>query len=165
MADNLLVVTEMHKFKRFLRRSDWHVLRHFRNALTIIAFSIFLGIAMVESNAYSAELSVGANDDLNLSAQDLQTLTVQALEGSGAAANKLSTYYLFVKYDNKEGLYWVTISAENGDIHGFHNLGMLLSEEKNNPSAQARARYWLTKAANAGDQDALSTLDQMNENK
>jgi TPR repeat protein len=155
----------MYKFETFLKRSDRRVLRRFINAFAIIAFSIFVGIAMLDSDAYSAELSVGANDDLNLSAQDLRTLTVQALEGSGAAANKLSTYYLFVKYDNKEGLYWVTISAENGDIHGFHNLGMLLSEEKNNPSAQVRARYWLTKAANAGDQDALSTLDQMNENK
>jgi TPR repeat protein len=89
-------------------------------------------------------------------AEELASLEGAALNGSGAAAFRLSRHYAFVARDPKIALYWMTIAAQSGFPPAYYDLGFLLLTERNEQS-RLRARYWLERATAEAD-DARKAL-------
>jgi hypothetical protein len=100
------------------------------------------------------------NAGLEIPESDIPPLEEAALHGSGKSALKLALFYRFIKKDSNKYSYWTTISAEDGDVVGMHNLAHVLlrgrnGEEKSDRNSEIRARFWLERSAKAG-----STLSQ-----
>lgn len=97
-----------------------------------------------------------------LKTDEILLLEKDALLGSGDAAFKLFQYYEFVERDIKNSLYWLTISAENGDYRGQYNLAYTLMLDSNVHSL-LRAKYWIIKVVNIGNKDAVELLEEIND--
>jgi hypothetical protein len=100
------------------------------------------------------------NAGLEIPENDIPPLEEAALHGSGASALKLALFYGLIKKDSDQYSYWTTISAEDGDVVGIHNLAHVLlrgrnGEKKSDRNSEIRARFWLERSAKAG-----STLSQ-----
>jgi hypothetical protein len=101
--------------------------------------------------------TVGGNEDLVISENELPVVREEALCGSGQAAKRLSLYYEFVKIDHT----WATIGAENGRADGMYAAGFYLAHQEGRENA-IRARFWLERAKAAGvtlAEGALRELD------
>jgi hypothetical protein len=88
--------------------------------------------------------------------------TIAALEGSSADALKLASG---IAPDDLSGRhYWLHIAAQNGSGEGMRRLAKALADL---PAAQygrvhrIRARFWMERAARAGDLDAKNLLSQI----
>ncbi len=88
--------------------------------------------------------------------------TIAALEGSGPDALKLA---LSMPADDASGQhYWLHIASQNGSSEGMRRLAQALAEL---PDAQygrvhrIRARFWMERAAQAGDAEAKNQLFQI----
>lgn len=92
-----------------------------------------------------------------LSAEEESALRSSAIGGSGADAYNLAMYYGFTKVDLEEELRWAIIGAENGDARSQW-LAFCLLEKRIPYDDQARARFWLKRAANQGYQPAKKAL-------
>ena len=111
-----------------------------------------------------APAAVG-NQSFYMSQADIPRLQDQALSGSGAAAYRLAQHYGFAAFDHEEELYWMSVAAENGDVRAAYGFGLLLSH-RGSERDKARARYWLTRAKEAGQEpesslaaNVLTTMD------
>jgi hypothetical protein len=85
----------------------------------------------------------------------------QALDGSADAAFRL---YLNLDLEDaklEEKIFWVTIAAENGSVGAQHMLGRYLARTSKDPRLRLRARYWFKRAADGGDDGALSELREI----
>lgn len=94
---------------------------------------------------------------------EIPKLQEQALKGSGAAAYRLAQYYDFAVFDYEQGLYWITLAAENGDIRGVYGLGVALARSQSDRD-KVRARYWLEKARREGTEPIASLADRVLKN-
>jgi TPR repeat protein len=99
---------------------------------------------------------VNGNAAFVIPQQDIPAFAHRALMGSGEAAIRLGNYYYFVKLDQSEGRYWMTIAAENGLPNAMYNLGFYLRLSKDERD-RTRARYWLGRAEELGSK---STAEQ-----
>lgn len=79
-----------------------------------------------------------------ISTEERKQLERQALQGSGAAAQKIALFY--GTGDDKLFEYWSWIGAENGDPLCQHNYASILWGRKD-PYSKLRAIYWMKKAA------------------
>jgi len=99
------------------------------------------------------------NAGLDIPENEIPPLEEAALHGSGKSALKLAQFYRFIKHDWDKHSYWTTISAEDGDPVGMHNVAYLLlygkDAKKGDRKSEIRARFWLERSAKAG-----STLSQ-----
>jgi len=127
--------------------------RHFFIVTLMILLSVF--------SASAQTAPVSGNEDLTIPEGDITSLQYQALQGSGSAALRLSLFYLFVKYDNVKGMYWTTISAEDGDPKGMYSLGVYLIQQNSDHASALRARFWLERAKAAGNPLASEVLHEM----
>jgi TPR repeat protein len=102
------------------------------------------------------------NESLALTDAEIEVLIPQALRGSAEAASRLSDHYGFVRFDHAEDMYWAQIAAENGGTINEYNYGLMLKED-DDPKMRLRARFWLERAARAGDKEAAELLRRMPE--
>lgn len=110
---------------------------------------VYIFVWLLIFNAISIPIVIGqsttakyhSNESLYISNENLEVLKLAALDGSGEAANKIATYYVFYKSDRAMGLYWLTISAENGYYLGCSNLISMLKTAPD-PKLQRRAKFW-----------------------
>lgn len=109
------------------------------------------------------------NDSFYISDSLRTILQNEALQGSKEPAYRIYLYFSLLTNDIEEKLFWLRISAENGDVRGQYAYGFsLLNKDyirlfkrgdfKNSQIAQKRARYWLQKAADAGSVAAKDLL-------
>lgn len=96
----------------------------------------------------------------NIKKSELPKLEKEALLGSPDAAFRIYQFYEMYLFDRNKGFYWLTIAAENGHPIGQYNLASDLLEEENSTN-QLRARFWLKKAALAGDKEAVNLLKKI----
>jgi TPR repeat protein len=90
------------------------------------------------------------NSGLEIPEGELPNLEKAALDGDGAAALRLAQYYGFANVNRSEELYWLTISAEDGNPVGQYSLGFELATRERSDRNLARAVFWLRKAKAAG---------------
>ena len=64
--------------------------------------------------------------------------------------------------NRKEAEYWAVISAENGDVSGQYLAGFILKDAPDTRDRR-RARYWLRRAAEQGNDHARSALRELGE--
>jgi len=107
---------------------------------------------------------VNLNQSLVLTAQQQQTLAMEAMRGSGEAATKLFLFYGFVALNPTEEHRWVVIGAQNGDPVAQYNLYKDLIRSDDDLEKQ-RAEFWLRKAAAAGDKDAKDELEDFEKSR
>ena len=110
--------------------------------------------------------AMSLNADLEIPENEIPALEDAALHGSGKSALKLALFYELIKKDRDKYSYWITISAEDGDPVGMHNLAYLLLYGKNavetsDRKNEIRARFWLERSAEAGDDRARDLLREM----
>jgi TPR repeat protein len=103
----------------------------------------------------SDEQPVMGNQVFVISAAEIPGLQDLALRGSAEAAFKLARFHNMVTLDFKEGLYWMTIAAENGYPGATYELGFYLRLQ-DDPRSKLRARYWLGRAQNEGREPAAT---------
>ena len=106
------------------------------------------------------------NADLEIPENEIPPLEDAALRGSGKSALKLALFYRLIKHDSDKYLYWSTISAEDGDPVGMHNLAHLLlygkdAVETSDRRNEIRARFWLKRSAEVGDSVSRDELRDM----
>lgn len=126
-----------------------------------------IGVVMIFALAMAATSEVEehptiANKGLEIPANEIDTVKSDALNGSGASAYRLYSYYEIVSVNREKSMYWATISAENGFPAGMYAVGFRLAQEADWES-RIRARYWLKKAKNNGEplaDDILKELDK-----
>jgi TPR repeat protein len=93
-------------------------------------------------------------------ARDLEVTKDEALAGDQIAAALLQTVYS--KTDHERYRYWLEIGAENGHSISQYNLAFELWAHGNAPEAdQIRAKFWLGRAAAAGDSQATAVLARL----
>jgi TPR repeat protein len=121
----------------------------------------------------SGELIMSCKDDkqknepilpvnsFHIDKSELPKLEKEALLGSPEAAFKLFQYYEYYMIDNKQSLYWVTISAENGHVIGQHNLAYMLYVNNNGVKDILRSHFWVKKSFSAGNKEALELLKEI----
>lgn len=116
------------------------------------------GVAVAQKK--DAETPVVSISGAALDSQSIDQLSNDALNGSGEAARRIAAHYLVAQGNRKEGLYWALIAAENGDIVGQYNAGLLLKDDPD-PRNRKRALYWLRLAAGRGNEAAKSLLQEL----
>jgi TPR repeat protein len=94
------------------------------------------------------------------SKEDLPSLRVQAMQGSAAAAMRLSLWHMTVM-EKEDDLFWTRIAAENGSAVAQYNLALKLLADQKSDLNMIRAKFWLEKAAANGDQYAKEKLDSI----
>lgn len=129
-----------------------------RSALLIALLVAFAAHTVTAGT--SVPVTVNLNGDLDLPANQVATLKTQALEGSGAAARRLAMYFLFARHDRSPGMYRETISAEDGYPPGMDGLAVNSIDETDRQS-ETRARFWLTRAVEAGYEPAREHLREL----
>lgn len=109
--------------------------------------------------AQSNNQPVAGVSDLDLSKRQISTLTAAAGSGNGEAAFRLYFYYQTVKNDYATAWNWLKKSAELGCHKAQYSLSY---QYTNNPKVKnsVLARYWLKKAAENGDIDAIKKLQE-----
>ncbi len=121
-------------------------------------------------------ISMNLNAGFDIPVKDIPALEEAALRGSGTSALKLAQFYGPLKQDSAKYLYWITVSAENGDPIGMHNLAYHLLygkdvqergfklghyQETKDRKDQIRARFWLERAAQAGSSHSRELLNEL----
>ena len=120
-----------------------------------------------ESRDFSRPLVViSLNAGLEIPENEIPPLEEAALHGSGKSALRLASFYRFIKHDWDKYSYWTTISAEDGDPVGMSNAAHLLLYgkdvvEKSDRKNEIRARFWLERSAEAGDDVSRDELRRM----
>ena len=87
----------------------------------------------------------------------MRSLQDEALAGSAEAALSLFFYHKDPSLDPEKSFYWGRISAQSGDPVGQYEFGVLLSRDVD-PRNRRRARFWLKKAAENGNEEAENFL-------
>lgn len=125
-----------------------------------LLLSVFWLASQTVSAQNTSEQPVTLNQDLVLTKQQLQKLSVEAMRGSSEAASKISVFYGFVLLNQMEERRWALIAAENGDPVAQYNV---YEDFVNNDTAldRERALFWLRKSANAGYKDAQEKLKRV----
>jgi hypothetical protein len=103
---------------------------------------------------------VNLNQSLVLTAQQQQTLVVEAMRGSSEAETKFFLFYGFVALNPTEEHRWVVVGAENGDPVAQYNLYKDLVNSDDDLDKR-RAEFWLSKAAASGDKNAKDELKDL----
>jgi TPR repeat protein len=86
------------------------------------------------------------NAAFDVPCSDMMKLQRQALEGNGDAAMKLADLFLFRSYDLDQAMYWLIISAEDGNRLAKENLSHYLNLS-DKPEFRMRAKFWEDQAA------------------
>ena len=107
-----------------------------------------------------SEEVVGLNDRFNLTAEQVDQLSLDALDGSIESARKLYLYYSMINANREREIYWATIAAENGGVSDQYNLGYILSNDPDLGN-QRRSIFWLKKSAKAGHDIAKEYLKEL----
>ena len=100
----------------------------------------------------SGELK-GAKSKEPLTKARIQILQDEALDGSPEAALRLYFYHKDVSLNPEKSFYWGRLSAQSGDPVGQYEFGVLLSRDVD-PRNRRRARFWLKKATQNGNEQA-----------
>jgi uncharacterized protein len=99
------------------------------------------------------------NQSLQLSAIEIDALTLLANEGDGSAAFKLYSYYYIVEGKHDKGIYWIKKAAESGYVTGQYSLAWLyLNDRDKGFRNKDLAKFWLEKASKNGDSKAKELL-------
>lgn len=118
------------------------------------------------SDVSNPGVEVTLNSGLDIADKDIPSLEETGLRGDGKSALKLALFYGAVRHDRDQQLYWTTISAENGDPVGMNNLAYLILHEsgaavRKGGTREIRARFWLERAARAGNASSAEELKRM----
>lgn len=105
---------------------------------------------------------LSGNESFDIKNSELSKIKREAYNGAADAAFRLYQYYDFVRLDYKEGMYWLTVAAENGHPVAQYNLARRLLDDQDKLKKQ-RARFWLKKLAEKGDHDAVEMLKKIPE--
>ena len=104
---------------------------------------------------------INTNSSLELSEQEIYSLSIKATNKDGVAARKLGVYYSAIKLDDDMAEYWYLIGAENGDVVCQYNLAYSYLHRKKDEVRREKAIYWLRKAASTGDPDSIKYLNRL----
>ena len=135
------------------------------------------GTAMAASNISTGETAKttaakvpleNMNKKFFIPETQIASLQESALKGDTSDANKLYDFYVFYKNNYDEGMYWVTIAAENGDVRAMYNLADL-STILAGKKGKIRARFWFEKVIASGQMplaaDAKKRIEEMDAKK
>jgi len=119
----------------------------------IFALSVLACVPLAEATVVLAqEASAQGNSDAYIPGAQLTELERSALAGSAEAALKIANSHLISNGPSDEGLYWMSIAAENGSKDALFKMGAWL-ELRNGDKYRIRARYWLERATKEGKAD------------
>ena len=123
--------------------------------IATIVFIFFASLVLVKGTAMAASntLSDGQyqettasvpkqmlNEKFRIPDTEIPILQDAALGGGGGDALKLADFYQYYLGDYKTGMYWLAISAENGDTLGMYNLAVM-SAITGGKKGKIRARF------------------------
>jgi TPR repeat protein len=140
-----------------------------------LVVTVFLtSCAFAGPSGEKPEEFVMGNAAFVIPAAEIPSLESEALRGSAVAAFRLHSYFEMVVLDYREGFYWASIAAENGHPVGQYTLGFILADDshasligrddpKQRKRDRERARYWLRRAADNGNQRATELLHEIGE--
>jgi hypothetical protein len=129
--------------------------------LRILLVSVVLSYLFVEETSLMANSEKPVVGIMTIAEKDIPTIGEKAIDGDPEAAQRLCSFY-HLRGDRTQAIYWATIAAENGSVAGQYNLGFLLRDDPD-PRNQRRARYWLKRAAEGGDETAAALLKELSE--
>jgi TPR repeat protein len=95
-----------------------------------------------------------------LTQRDREKLELRANANDADASFRLSEFYLYARREERIGLRWLRLSAEQGHIIAQNNLAIRLLATKD-PYSKQEGIMWLERAAAAGDELARKRLSQI----
>ena len=125
-------------------------------ALVLIPLG-YLGVRYMHDDANEP---VFGNIGAHLTPEEVSSHEKAARQGNLESAARLARYYGFARRDDAKQKEWLIFAAERGHTQSQYNLG-LLYEALPEREGLDRAKYWLTKAAQAGDRDAQQVLSRL----
>jgi TPR repeat protein len=102
---------------------------------------------------------LAANEDLNLTNEEVKSLAVAADSGDFNAAFRLYLFYAVVSLDHDAAERWLRRAATSGHLTAQYNLGIELMG-RGGPSEKAEGRQWLERAREGGYEPARETLER-----
>ncbi len=142
-------------------------MRIFGAVIAALCINAFLAPKPVKLQAYlpgDADASSWLQTNCRGTGRDIDKCkaTAAALEGSGADALKLAAG---IAPDNLSGrLYWLHIAAQNGSTEGMRRLAQALAKLPDKQYGRVhriRARFWLERAAQAGDTEIVDLIREL----
>lgn len=125
-----------------------------------------LFVVMVTLTLYACSDSGPIVRSYNFDAQDINQVKTAADQGDAGAMYELGMGYMgtgMLEEDFKQGMYWLTKSAEKGDLLAQSNLGYFYLNDKipvkggqDHVQDFSKARYWFEKGA--AQNDGMSQL-------
>jgi TPR repeat protein len=109
-------------------------------------------------------LSSGAASDPAKREKAISLLEGMAERGNAEAASFLAGIYLdrgFSGYDSKKAMFWITKSADAGDVASMMELANMYMSGYGVPPSVQTAKSWLEKAAKAGNAEAVQRLKKI----
>jgi TPR repeat protein len=127
------------------------VMRLNKRSLPLVCLLFYLAAAV---SAYGQAFP---EQDFVLTTHQVRELTIEALDGSGPAALRLSRFYSNVAINLDEALKWALIGAENGDANCQYTAYAFLDKRMVSDDRR-RALFWLKKAADQGYGPAIEHI-------
>lgn len=109
------------------------------------------------------EKSIIPSRTFDLTPNERAVLERRALQGDNSASLSLSNYFLFIRNDPTNALYWLEKSAQDGNVVAQYNYAEMLLKSSDNIDHQ-KAVYWLKEASAKGDSSAQIRLASCYEN-
>jgi TPR repeat protein len=119
-------------------------------------FVMTLLVALVLHSGHTS-----ASPQIDISAEELQTLRTQATQGVAEAQTNLGLLYYdgrAVPRDYIKAREWFEKAAVQGDANAQYHLGMMYDFQKGVPQDFAKARQWYEKAVTQGHAGAQNNL-------
>lgn len=109
--------------------------------------------AWSESMTPDSKNIVSISDTAFIPRAKLEKLKHDALQGDWKAAADVSMYYEFYEFNHNEGLYWLTKSAQAGNVRAQHDLAYIFFDEYRYGKTESRladAEKWALQAKQNG---------------
>jgi TPR repeat protein len=125
----------------------------------VVSLAVFAGRVHSEPGGQTpseqspaTEINHGMEEQFAIPANRLLEFEHSALSGDNGAAARVSEYFSLYQQDQKQGMYWLQIEAENGSPYAQYNLAILLTnvlpprDAERLKQDRIRACFWLAKA-------------------
>jgi TPR repeat protein len=130
-----------------------------RNLLLIFLLITSGGAAMCHPNSEGQEAkAITGSSSYWLSIDKINRLSIEAMQGSGEAAQKMLYHYFYALNEDPKSHSWALIGAENGNADSAYYIALI--DSFSNKTDQRRI-YWLRIAANYGHEYAEHAKNEL----
>lgn len=129
---------------------------------TFLKIFLILGFCGIANLAFASSLKTADQLYDQGKAKEALQIYLQAEHNQDSnTQNRIGVIYLKEYKDEKKAVEWFTKSANQGDMYGQYNLGLMYKQGKGVKQDYQQAFDWFSKAAGQGNAQAMTALGNM----